>query len=191
MANGLPGIPVESGGNYTDAKGQEWICDEVDLGRGVYVQRVQIEELGTATMRNNGGLYCRLAAGKSKYDRIIICSHAVSGVTFANGATGAYTSCVIENSVLPASVTDVQTGQAWLDGQKTAGKPVTVAYVLTTPIETPLSEAELAAFAALHSVKPTTTILSDSGAHMAVEYVADTKLYIDSKLAELVAAMNA
>lgn len=38
--NGLPGIPVSSGGNYTDENGQQWICDEVDLGRGKYVQRV-------------------------------------------------------------------------------------------------------------------------------------------------------
>lgn len=38
--NGLPGIPVTAGGNYTDKSGQQWICDEVDLGRGVYVQRV-------------------------------------------------------------------------------------------------------------------------------------------------------
>lgn len=38
--NGLPGVPVQAGGNYTDPQGQQWICDEVDLGRGVYVQRV-------------------------------------------------------------------------------------------------------------------------------------------------------
>ena len=38
--NGLPGIPVTSGGNYTDPTGQQWICDEVDLERGVKVQRV-------------------------------------------------------------------------------------------------------------------------------------------------------
>lgn len=37
---GLPGIPVTSGGNYTDPQGQQWICDEVDLERGVKVQRV-------------------------------------------------------------------------------------------------------------------------------------------------------
>ena len=39
--NGLPGIPVESGGNYTDASGKQWVCDEVDFERGVYVQRIQ------------------------------------------------------------------------------------------------------------------------------------------------------
>jgi hypothetical protein len=38
--NGLPGIPVTSGGNYTDPTGQQWVCDEVDLERGVKVQRV-------------------------------------------------------------------------------------------------------------------------------------------------------
>ncbi len=38
--NGLPGIPVKSGGNYTDPQGQQWVCDEVDLKRGVKVQRV-------------------------------------------------------------------------------------------------------------------------------------------------------
>ncbi|MEI3413656.1 MAG: hypothetical protein V8Q88_00530 [Christensenellales bacterium] len=38
--NGLPGIPVTSGGNYTDPSGQQWMCDEVDLKRGVRVQRV-------------------------------------------------------------------------------------------------------------------------------------------------------
>ena len=27
--NGLPGIPVTSGGNYTDENGQQWVCDEV------------------------------------------------------------------------------------------------------------------------------------------------------------------
>lgn len=38
--NGLPGIPVTSGGNYTDQNGQQWVCDEVDLERGVRVQRI-------------------------------------------------------------------------------------------------------------------------------------------------------
>lgn len=38
--NGLPGIPVTSGGNYTDENGQQWVCDEIDFARGVYVQRV-------------------------------------------------------------------------------------------------------------------------------------------------------
>ena len=39
--NGLPEIPVESGGNYTDAEGQQWYCDIVDLSSGVYLQNVE------------------------------------------------------------------------------------------------------------------------------------------------------
>ncbi|MFQ8893561.1 MAG: hypothetical protein ACLR6Z_00560 [Dorea sp.] len=37
---GLPAIPVTSGGNYTDADGQQWIADYVDLKRGKYVQNI-------------------------------------------------------------------------------------------------------------------------------------------------------
>lgn len=37
---GLPAIPVDTDGNYTDANGQRWIADYVDLKRGKYVQRV-------------------------------------------------------------------------------------------------------------------------------------------------------
>ena len=42
--NGLPGVPVSKDGNYTDSNGQQWICDEIDLERGKYVQRVAIEK---------------------------------------------------------------------------------------------------------------------------------------------------
>ena len=38
--NGLPGIPVTFGGNYTDQSGQQWVCDEVDFEKGVKVQRI-------------------------------------------------------------------------------------------------------------------------------------------------------
>ena len=38
--NGLPGIPVDSGGNYTDAEGQQWGCDVKDYGAGKYTQMV-------------------------------------------------------------------------------------------------------------------------------------------------------
>lgn len=49
--NGLPGIPVTSGGNYTDPQGQQWVCDEVDLERGVKVQRVNRLKLDALSWR--------------------------------------------------------------------------------------------------------------------------------------------
>jgi hypothetical protein len=184
----LPGIPVDSGGDYTDESGQQWIADEVDLARGVYVQRVALDELATATNYANRCLYCRLESGKSKLDNVFISSHSAAGLAFANGATAAYASCVLGPSTLPETVADLSSGKAWLEQQKAAGTPVIVGYVLTEPVETPLTEVELQAYLAMHSNKPTTTVLNDAGAHMALEYAADPKTYIDNKLAALVAA---
>ena len=44
---GLPGVPVSSGGNYTDENGQQWICDEIDFKKGVYIQRCAYKRYGT------------------------------------------------------------------------------------------------------------------------------------------------
>jgi hypothetical protein len=63
---------------------------------------------------------------------------------------------------------------------------MTVVCELTTPIETPLSETEIAAYRALHSNYPNTTVLNNAGAHMVVKYAADTKRYIDNKIAALI-----
>ena len=180
VARTLHGIPVTSGGNYTDENGQQWICDEVDLERGVYVQRVAIEELSKVSAFNDYGLHCTLFKGRSKYDVKFLCTHANSEISFANGQTGAYMSCVIYKKILPASVIDVQTGQAWIDDLKAAGTPFTVAYVLTTPIETPLTAEEITAFKALRTNYPNTTILNDAGAWMSVKYNADTKTYVEN-----------
>ena len=51
--NGLPGIPVKSGGNYTDSAGQQWVCDEIDLSRGERVRRIDIFERVTFTIHPN------------------------------------------------------------------------------------------------------------------------------------------
>lgn len=96
--NGLPGIPVTSGGNYTDENGQQWICDEVDFGRGVYVQRVD----------------------KGAFD-----------------ATKALT----EQSV-----------------------------ILATPIETPLTAAEIAAYKSLRTYRGTTIVEAEDKAGISVKY---------------------
>lgn len=38
--NGLPGVPIDSDGNYTDAEGQQWASDVKDYGTGKYTQMV-------------------------------------------------------------------------------------------------------------------------------------------------------
>ena len=67
--------------------------------------------------------------------------------------------------------------------------PIDCVVALATPIETPLSAEELAAYAALHTNYPNTTLLNDGVAGMEVNYVADTKLYIDNKINAMAAAI--
>lgn len=50
---GLPAIPVDTGGNYTDADGQQWISDYVDLKRGKYVQNVGTMDLNDMQWRKD------------------------------------------------------------------------------------------------------------------------------------------
>jgi hypothetical protein len=61
--HGLPGIPVTSGGNYADSTGQQWACDEVDLERGVKVQRVKTKELSP----DDKWTYYKLASGNNNF----------------------------------------------------------------------------------------------------------------------------
>jgi len=197
LANGLPGIPVASGGNYTDADGQQWICDEVDLARGVYVHRLghyifdgSTDEAWDGVYTHDSKHYVRIKVprGSAQYTTPLFCNYSEMAswardvICFINN----FTEFIVGGNPMESVLSSVATFREYL-----ASNPIELVYMLENPTESPLSETELAACRALHSVKPTTTILNDSGAHMAVEYVADTKLYIDGKLAELVAAMNA
>ena len=42
--NGLPGIPVDSGGTYTDASGKQWVCDEVNDSKRVHrIEQIEFD----------------------------------------------------------------------------------------------------------------------------------------------------
>lgn len=187
----LPGIPVTSGGNYTDSDGQQWICDEVDLKRGVYVKRIHKAVLTSDSVEyataygENGYMDVTLffpsdsLAGMQKYTPGTKYTHFKTKYEFRDedeyGYNGNTRFKIFSNRW--KSKDEVC---AWLDEQNNNGTPVEVLYALATPIETPFSETEIAAYRALHTNKPHTTLLNSEGAHMAVEYVADTKLYIDN-----------
>ena len=116
--NGLPGIPVTSGGNYTDQNGQQWVCDEVDLEREVKVQRVD----------------------KTAFD---------STKTLAE-----------QNAIL------------------------------TTPIETPLAPAEIAAYKAIAAYAPDTVVQVSDGAGVKLDYQRDVNIAI-KKLEDAIASITA
>ena len=58
---------------------------------------------------------------------------------------------------------------------------------LETPVETDLTPEQITAYAALTTYKPNTTVTTDSSPAVGLEvnYVADTKTYIDNKLAAI------
>ena len=186
----LHGIPVATVGNYTDENGQQWICDEVDFGRGVYVKRVQSIALDgvTANRKVNS-----IGAGDPSYAFVVLqndvadfvgaFSHFVAGRKVSAGYAYA-TDIRLRLVHTDSTINTVDSWNAWLNEQYASGTPVIAILNLVAPIETPLSETELAAYRALHTNKPNTTILNDSGAYMSVDYTADTKLYIDNKIKE-------
>lgn len=65
VEDGLPGIPVTSGGNYTDTDGQQWICDTIDLEAGTYTKRVKRIDTDDFTRTNSQ------AVGSTGYTRYI------------------------------------------------------------------------------------------------------------------------
>ena len=115
--NGLPGIPVTSGGNYTDPSGQQWVCDEVDLERGVRVQRVD----------------------KGAFDS---------------------TKALAEQNA-----------------------------ILATPVETPLTDAEIAAYKALTAYGPDTVVQAADGAGVKLDYQRDVNIVIKN-LEDAIASMT-
>lgn len=181
--NGLPGIPVTSGGNYTDANGQRWICDEIDLTRGVYIQRVAKKVLDGEEVWSHSGngeyfsiAYAHVGGAAGGEAR---CSHFIYSTT---GISGRFVNGTVGFAFFP-SLGSLSEWKAFLSQQLTSGTPVELVYILAIPIETPLSAEGIAAYAALHTYRDHTTVSNDASAHMELEYVMDAKKYIDSLFA--------
>lgn len=183
----LHGIPVTSGGNYTDSNGQQWICDEVDFERGVYVQRVGVVNFDGSTDEDWGGVSESTANARNWItvaDAIVLNGDSSQGIICSQFKP------LVSNTV----------GQFYQNGNRfffgsgmtlsvwkthLQTNPLILLYRRLVAVETPLTETEIAAYKALHTNKPNTIIVNDSGAWQSVDYVADTKLYIDNKFAEL------
>ena len=188
----LSGIPVESEGNYTDSDGQQWICDEVDFERGIYVRRVNtIVCDGTETVTREeryGGTY-----RFNIMPAVLVRANPYPGGYFSHFAYDIENPignnevdrmfCMWTNGRIYGRYDDMASAEelsAWLTSQYENGTPLTAKYVLETPIETPLTQDEIAAFKALYSNYPNTTVLNDSGATMELRYNADTKIYFNN-----------
>lgn len=181
--NGLPGIPVTSGGNYTDGNGQQWVCDEVDFGRGVYVQRVCSTVLDNSKnwAASSGRFYTDLHDADKTPGRKVFCDAytGMQDINLQNNQIGLYQD---RSERYPGQnriyVKDDSVQNADEMKEKLKDNPITVQYILAQPIENPLSAEDLAAYRTFHTNYPTTVIGNDAGAWMSVRYVADTENYI-------------
>ncbi len=181
--NGLPGIPVTFGGNYTDQNGQQWVCDEVDLERGVKVQRVYKVEVDGKTARfAQAATYVNLSlrglpiALYAKGQRIYATSTFTSLPWFFNTVNGQFLYLIKEDS----------SDQLNESCKKQLGK---VYYALATPIETPLTPAEIAAYKALTAYGPDTVVQASDGAGIKLDYQRDVNLVVKN-LEDAIASMT-
>lgn len=198
--NGLPGIPVSSGGNYTDENGQQWICDSIVKyadGTGKYVQKC-----GNLVLDGTRGSYNESVAlfmlGVSDAVKLVgdknmaLCTHYVyKGYPNASMPDLSFKIHHIASSgqtILYIKNTAYTDNNSWLEAL--SEKPVTVLYQLDEPIITDLSAEEIAEIEKLQTFYPVTNISNDAGCGMEIAYKADAKNYIDNIILARVATLE-
>lgn len=189
LSNGLPGIPVTAGGNYTDENGQQYICDEIDFARGKYVQRVwkgvfdgSSDEVWTVFEKQTISIVVKDIAPNTK----IMCN-----LLRTYDYTSGYKEGITNNTNSAICVYHDRFDTLATFKSFVANNPLIVFAILKNPIETDLTQEQLQAYKSLTTFKPTSIISNDTGARTEVEYACDTKAYIDNKLHEIAQALVA
>ena len=180
--NGLPGIPVPSGGNYTDSTGQQWVCDEVDLTRGVRVRRVyKVDIDGENVKFEQTGGYCNLTQ-RELPAALCKVGEQVYAISTLNSLPWYFNKDHFFLYLIAANSAD----QLNASCKKQLGK---VYYALATPIETPLTPDEIAAYKALTAYGPDTVVQAGDGAGVKLEYQRDVNLVVKN-LEDAIASMT-
>lgn len=193
LTDSLRGIPVDSGGNYTDESGQQWIAD--------YIYRRQTD--GKWMLWRN----CGEVVYDGSEDEYWYQSAIVSYRFITSGAISPAQSAAIASNfkLSTTQTTDVgwfvsndgnghryfnsnqnslSTWKVWL-----AENPQTVVYQFATPTIEELPEDVQAELNGLYTYNLHTDMWNNDGAYMNLKYVADTKTWINNKIAGLSTAM--
>lgn len=196
---GLPGVPVPSGGNYTDPRGQQWVCGEVDFEKGVKVQRVNRLKLDALSWRyeltptNKADTFISdVPASQDGTTRgYALCQYAVfDGIAYDIEMKEACRCYVWIKSVTlqfkaGSGVNSVDAFSEWLKARPDAS----ISYCLATPIETPLTPDEIAVYKALTAYGPDTVVQASDGAGIKLDYQRDVNIAV-KKLEDAVASMT-
>ena len=159
------------------------MCDEVDLERGVRVQRVyKVDVDGENTKFVQAGDYANLVprgipiALYNQGQKIYATSTFTNLSWFYNTANGQFL------YLIAANISD----QLNESCKKQLGK---IYYALATPIETPLTPDEIAAYKAFVTYGPDTVVQAGDGAGIKLDYQRDVNLVIKN-LEDAIASMT-
>ena len=210
--NGLPGIPVTSGGNYADSTGQQWVCDEVDLERGMKTKKIASFVINSENANNffvtndftaiTVATNARLATPQKtkrddrQYGRCVFCealpwktdawASPVNAIGFVEDNSVDLT---IENSYLGLSEASTNAERKTALVKYFTDNPCHVVYRIATPIETPLTPDEIAAYKALTAYGPDTVVQAGDGAGVKLDYQRDVNLVVKN-LEDAIASMT-
>lgn len=187
----LRGVPVDENGSYTDSNGQQWICDEIDFEKGVYIQRTKEIVLDgsepwyiSAAQIDEG---TRFDVNLNNMPKSLVQNVVCDFFRFCGANAQVETAWVLENSygfrIITKHASTVDDFKFMLENN-----PVTLIYTLQEPISIPLSEDDLNAFYLMHTNVPTTTIVNVSeeanGRKLTttteLTYNADTKTWLEN-----------
>ena len=182
---GLPAIPVDSDGNYTDANGQQWIADYVDLKRGKYVQNIcdlPLKDINlkwytwgvNANADNGTGFY----VFTTEYARVGNAKVLATICRYNIGAWGGREigcSASVDNSYITVSLhtsdlDDASDNKKAIESFKKIVEQTDahVLYVRAEPIERDLTPEEIQAYKNLVTYAGTTIVENDAECYMEV-----------------------
>lgn len=184
--NGLPGIPVSSGGNYTDENGQQWICDEIDFKRGKYVQRVELLRITDFSKTSKpshtdlGNTECSIRIF-GHYPDVQNMSHLNRSMcdSFIYSVIGDFVRFAIGSDTelrVYFTLNGVLNREEYIAKMEEISP--TILFPIAAPIETDLTEEQMAAYANLHTNRPTTVVSATDGAGLRLIYKTKKSLEV-------------
>ena len=180
---GLPGIPVTSGGTYTDSTGQQWVCDEVDFAAGVYVQRIVLVDLascrvsGITSIGTTQRVTYVLDTEVDPSFKNGLCNRSVYSANFTGDYEHFYVTNLRAFVFIPSANALPQKGE------------YIVELIRHTPVMTPLTPAELATYSAITAYGPDTVVQAGDGAGVKLDYQRDVNLVVKN-LEDTIASMT-
>ena len=185
LSEPLRGIPVDSGGNYTDAKGQKFLGDVADkqkskIYRGCGSKTFNGSETWFADTSNH--IYTYITSDAKMYPSNALCDSYVFKHDATQLGQSDFGFAIVSPYYIRFKNVNVQSLDDWKSMLQT--RPITIVYPLATPTEESLTPDQLAALN-LSTYEGVTNIGTDSNAGIEIRYGVDTQTYINNKIAEL------